>query len=155
MDRSHVRAVRIFDSDYIMIYECYYYNWDGPTLCLRSHVYCYWSIDWCLVLNLAVYFSDDYLNILFRYNICIRKNAGFCCVQYVSCPNILYAFTLDTSIAANAINGFIDTSCINDYITIAGKCIVVNQGEEIWTSWSKTNVILFVVYLSTSQVSIH
>lgn len=53
---------------------------------------------------------------------CIRRNAGYCCVQYQVCEGVPNAFTLDSEIekadATPGKVGLIDTLCTSDYITI-------------------------------------
>jgi len=61
-----------------------------------------------------------------QYNICIRQNAGFCCVQYISCFNVPFAFTLDSTIAYIT-KGGVDTACTGDYVTIAGSGIACSS----------------------------
>ena len=50
------------------------------------------------------------------YNICIRKERGFCCTKYSVCTDE-NSFTLDQNQKALTI----DESCSNDYITIEGS----------------------------------
>jgi len=51
------------------------------------------------------------------YNICVRKQSGFCCVQYQVCADQTNAFTLDTSADTQST----DETCQTDYITIPGS----------------------------------
>ena len=51
-----------------------------------------------------------------NYNICIRKEPGFCCVKYRVCDDE-NSFTLDQNQKAITI----DESCSNDYIAIEGS----------------------------------
>ena len=55
----------------------------------------------------------------FSYSACIRRAAGYCCIEYQVCPNQNYAFSLDGSIAAK---GLVDTLCLTDYVAIPGNC---------------------------------
>ncbi len=55
----------------------------------------------------------------FRYAACIRRAAGYCCVQYNVCSGVINAFSLDLTA-----QGLTDTQCINDYITIPGNTYV-------------------------------
>merc|ERR1712020_356488 len=53
-----------------------------------------------------------------RYNICIRKNEGFCCVKYSECTLTMgqaTAFSIFRNVAAQ-----VDSQCTLDYVTIAG-----------------------------------
>jgi len=61
-----------------------------------------------------------------RQNICIRQEAGFCCIQYNSCsdPNS-YAF--DNKIAAD--NGDQGSNCSQDYIEISGVSATCDAGS--------------------------
>ena len=60
----------------------------------------------------------------FSYNICIRQEAGYCCVQYQVCPDESSndSFTLsafkDTEAARIATQ---DSECTADYVTIAAS----------------------------------
>jgi len=56
---------------------------------------------------------------LFSYSACIRKAAGYCCVQYQQCAGIPAAFSLDTQMITS-IGGATDASCTYDYIIIPG-----------------------------------
>eukprot|EP00094_Tigriopus_californicus_P004914 TCALIF_04732-PA protein Name:"Protein of unknown function" AED:0.27 eAED:0.27 QI:0/0.5/0.57/0.85/0.5/0.57/7/149/231 len=49
------------------------------------------------------------------YSICIRQEAGFCCIEYSLCPDV-NSFSLDTN-GAN-MKAKIDTSCSVDHIVI-------------------------------------
>ncbi|XP_059097323.1 uncharacterized protein LOC131891710 [Tigriopus californicus] len=51
------------------------------------------------------------------YSICIRQEAGFCCIEYSLCPDV-NSFSLDTN-GAN-MKAKIDTSCSVDHIVIEG-----------------------------------
>ena len=59
-----------------------------------------------------------YLSFAFNFSVtaCIRRQAGFCCIQYQVCAGVINAFSLDQSAAI----GLIDTNCILDYVTIPG-----------------------------------
>jgi len=50
------------------------------------------------------------------YAACIRRAAGYCCVQYNVCSGVINAFSLDLTA-----QGLTDTQCTNDYITIPGS----------------------------------
>ena len=58
------------------------------------------------------------------YNVCIRPEAGFCCVQYQVCSDP-GSFTIAAGIidASDPLNfkAAQDTSCTSDYIDIAGE----------------------------------
>ena len=58
------------------------------------------------------------------YNVCIRPEAGFCCVQYQVCsdPGSFTIAAGATEIADPLVfKAAQDTSCTSDYIDIAGK----------------------------------
>jgi len=57
------------------------------------------------------------------YAACIRRAAGYCCVQYSVCSGVTNAFSLDT----NA-QGLTDTQCTGDYITIPGSSATACTG---------------------------
>ena len=58
------------------------------------------------------------------YNVCIRPEAGFCCVQYQVCSDpgsfTIAAGIIDASDPLN-LKAAQDTSCTSDYIDIAGE----------------------------------
>jgi hypothetical protein len=55
--------------------------------------------------------------IFFRYSACIKRQAGYCCVQYQACAGVPNSFSLDSTPAI----GLADTKCSMDYIGIPGK----------------------------------
>jgi hypothetical protein len=64
---------------------------------------------------------DQYFNLTYyscSYAACIRRAAGYCCVEYQVCQGVTSAFSLDGSTPAN---GRVDTYCTGDYIAIPGK----------------------------------
>ena len=48
---------------------------------------------------------------------CVRRAAGYCCIQYTVCADQTNAFSLDGGTAISAI----DTACTLDYIAIPGE----------------------------------
>ena len=58
-----------------------------------------------------------YTNI-FSVTACIRRQEGFCCIQYQVCADVLNGFSLSGT-PNDA--GQTDTNCIHDYIIIPGK----------------------------------
>ncbi|TRY80999.1 hypothetical protein TCAL_08858, partial [Tigriopus californicus] len=63
-----------------------------------------------------------------RYNVCIRREFGFCCVQYKACGVVpgstdpMSAFSISTKDAnGNTALGNVDDSCTLDYIAIPGS----------------------------------
>ena len=48
---------------------------------------------------------------------CVRRAAGYCCIQYQVCADQTNAFSLDGGTAISAI----DTACTLDYIAIPGE----------------------------------
>ena len=59
------------------------------------------------------------------YNVCIRPEAGFCCVQYQVCSDpgsfTIAAGATDAAADPLVFEAAQDTSCTSDYIDIAGK----------------------------------
>ena len=56
------------------------------------------------------------------YSACIRRAAGYCCIEYQVCAGVSYAFSLD-AIAANTIKAYVDSYCTTDHIAIPGEYI--------------------------------
>ena len=54
---------------------------------------------------------------IFSYNICVRKEAGYCCIQYSVCSDT-GSWTISQILAAGSLAT--DTICAADYVTIAG-----------------------------------
>ena len=55
---------------------------------------------------------------IFSYDICIRGEEGYCCVEYMPCADA-NSYTLDT--LAIAAMSKVGTDCTADYIEIPGK----------------------------------
>ena len=52
----------------------------------------------------------------YRYSICIRAEAGFCCVQYTVCQDVDNPFSLDTTMTM----AMVDDACLTvDYVGIS------------------------------------
>jgi hypothetical protein len=66
--------------------------------------------------NLSIYFD-----FVFSVTACIRRQEGYCCVQYQVCPDVISPFSLDTAITTAVIKAQVDTQCTNDYVTIPGS----------------------------------
>ena len=64
--------------------------------------------------------NPDITFLYFSYSACIRRAAGYCCVQYQVCAGIAAGFSLD---GGTAISSLIDTKCTGDYIAIPGNYI--------------------------------
>ena len=75
-------------------------------------VTCYHNIS----RNLSIYFD-----FVFSVTACIRRQEGYCCVQYQVCPDVISPFSLDTAITTAVIKAQVDTQCTNDYVTIPGS----------------------------------
>lgn len=58
------------------------------------------------------------LLLFYSYSACIRRAAGYCCIEYQVCAGITYAFTLDSGVATV---GYVDTYCTADYVAIPGE----------------------------------
>ena len=65
--------------------------------------------------------NSSFIGFCFSYSACIRRAAGYCCVQYQVCAGQPLAFTLDNN--ASAAKVFVDSWCTSDYIAIPGKLI--------------------------------
>ena len=66
----------------------------------------------------------DIFNSFFqRYQVCIRPEAGMCCVQYQVCADQSNAFTLSSGAIATGIANIaiLDSMCTNDYTEIIGE----------------------------------
>ena len=55
--------------------------------------------------------------LIFSYNICVRKEAGYCCIQYSVCSDT-GSWTISQILAAGSLAT--DTICAADYVSIAG-----------------------------------
>lgn len=56
-----------------------------------------------------------------NYNICIRQEMGFRCIQYTECAGQANAYTLSPANAVAMGKGLTGTSCVLDYIVLAGS----------------------------------
>ena len=58
-----------------------------------------------------------------RYQVCIRPEAGMCCIQYQLCADQSNAYTLSSGAIATGIANIaiLDSMCTNDYTEIIGK----------------------------------
>ena len=65
----------------------------------------------------------------FSYNVCIRPEPGFCCIQYMLCQNEPNPFSLDTQGAAD-MKAKQESDCTLDYITISGSSVSCVQGSQ-------------------------
>ena len=77
-----------------------------------------YKVNECIKKNTVVHISFS------SYNVCIRPEAGFCCVQYQVCsdPGSFTIAAGATEIADPLVfKAAQDTSCTSDYIDIAGK----------------------------------
>jgi hypothetical protein len=55
----------------------------------------------------------------FSYNICVRPEAGYCCIQYSLCTDA-NSFTIDSA-STVLLESDTATACTNDYIEIDGS----------------------------------
>ena len=62
------------------------------------------------------------INYNYSYSACIRRAAGYCCIEYQVCAGVTSGFTLD---GGGTTNGYTDTYCTGDYVAIPGKCIKI------------------------------
>lgn len=86
-----------------------------------------------------------------RYNICIRRELGFCCVQYQACGAIpgstdpLPAFSLATKdVNGNRVLGNVDDSCTLDYIAIPGKIPIWNLWKTVYSIKEVITILLAI-----------
>ncbi len=59
-----------------------------------------------------------FMKLFFSYSACVRRAAGYCCVEYNVCQGVPSAFSLDAGHAI--ILGATDSLCTSDYIGIPG-----------------------------------
>ena len=52
---------------------------------------------------------------------CIKRQDGYCCIQYQVCNNVINGFSLSSQSQVTANAGDTDTQCTLDYVTIPGK----------------------------------
>ena len=69
--------------------------------------------------NLVIFLCLSFLS----YNVCIRPEDGFCCIQYQVCSDAgsfsLSSGAIDPAIAADLVSKA-EADCTNDYISIPG-----------------------------------
>ena len=58
--------------------------------------------------------------IFFSYSSCIRRAAGYCCIEYTVCTDQTNAWSLDGQSASKS---FTDSFCTLDYVGIPGMNI--------------------------------
>ena len=56
---------------------------------------------------------------------CIKRQEGFCCIQYQACKDQTFPFSLDIGSAIAANKGQVDTLCSYDYVNIPGVYVSV------------------------------
>ena len=64
--------------------------------------------------------------LFYRYSTCVRRAAGYCCIEYTVCPDAgSSGFSIDTVLATAEVG----TSCTLDYIAIEGEitCLIANR----------------------------
>ncbi len=99
-------------------------------LASQRYILCYNQIIWmmpCVPRILAFIDNDIERHIfnlytqscvhIFSYSACIRRQAGYCCIQYQACSGVPGSFSLD----ATPTTGLADTKCSMDYIGIPGN----------------------------------
>ena len=59
--------------------------------------------------------SIDYCFFVFSQNMCIRQEAGFCCITYNLCSDTS-SWTID-----NTAKSVVGTECSNDFVEIPGE----------------------------------
>jgi hypothetical protein len=62
----------------------------------------------------------------FRYNVCIRPEAGICCVKYQACYDQASAYTLASG-DMTIVKSFLDDQCKLDYMLIEGETNKMNK----------------------------
>jgi hypothetical protein len=61
---------------------------------------------------------------VFRYNVCIRPEAGICCVKYQACYDQASAYSLsykESSTTPGKMVSVLDDQCTLDYMLIEGE----------------------------------
>lgn len=86
-----------------------------PTGCLQ-----YWStpVGRITTFNFATTISSHLASQ--DVTACIRRSAGYCCVQYQVCQGVTNAFNID-AVPAVITFGLIDTNCAADWVAIPGS----------------------------------
>ena len=56
------------------------------------------------------------IGIYYSVTACIRRQEGYCCVQYQVCANVINGYTL----SGQAAIAILDSLCANDYVSIPG-----------------------------------
>ena len=74
------------------------------------------------------------IGIYYSVTACIRRQEGYCCVQYQVCANVINGFTL----SGNAAIAILDSLCSLDYVSIPGKHIPYKFHVSI--SWVHKNL---------------
>ena len=72
------------------------------------------------ICPLLIFFSLNCFS-EYSYSQCIRRAAGYCCVEYQSCPDQTFAFSLDGALAVAIGVSSVDSNCQLDYIAIPGE----------------------------------
>jgi hypothetical protein len=75
------------------------------------------------------------------YSACVRRAAGYCCIQYQVCAGVTNAFSLDGGSSAI---GEVDSYCTGDYIAIPGKQNLSNSTKSL----AKTFYLYYLKYSS-------
>jgi len=86
----------------------------------------FWTYSYQLVLfknRTKQEIFDSKIETFFSYSACIRRAAGYCCIEYQVCAGVPSAFSLDGGQSAL---GSVDTLCTADYVAIPGRsCLKV------------------------------
>ena len=70
------------------------------------------------IYDLVGYFFSTWIenSIFYSVTACIRRQDGYCCVQYQICANVINPYTL----SGDAAIAILDSNCINDWLLIPG-----------------------------------
>ena len=83
---------------------------------------CFWTFSAWKLSKITKMVSIDFLY-NYSYNICVRKEDGYCCIQYYPCSDT-GSWSISESIAATAVG----TNCDSDYVLIDGAGATCTQG---------------------------
>ena len=84
---------------------------------------------WPTIVYKNVSFWKDLNNFslsTFRYNVCIRPEAGICCVKYQACYDQASAYTLASG-DMTIVKSVLDDQCKLDYMLIEGETNKMNK----------------------------
>jgi len=75
---------------------------------------------------------------------CVRRNQGYCCVQYTVCEGVIGAFSLDSQVVGAAsivTQGLQDTFCTADYVSIPSSSTTCTaNNNNLFTKYCGNNL---------------